>query len=177
MPNATTNASNSIILRLQIKNEPGLFARAVTTIGEAGGNIGAIDIVRYEQGDVIRDVTVDTSGTVHAEDIEQALTKVDGIAVVHSSDRVFVMHLGGKISVESKVTIKSRDELSMAYTPGVARVCTAIAEDVSLARNLTIKRNTVAIVSDGTAVLGLGDIGPEAAMPVMEGKAMLFKEF
>ncbi|MEM1153756.1 MAG: NAD-dependent malic enzyme [Pseudomonadota bacterium] len=177
MPNPTTNASNSIILRLQIKNEPGLFARAVTTIGEAGGNIGAIDIVRYEHGDVIRDVTVDTSGTVHAEDIEQALTKVDGIEVVHSSDRVFVMHLGGKISVESKVTIKSRDELSMAYTPGVARVCTAIAEDVSLARNLTIKRNTVAIVSDGTAVLGLGDIGPEAAMPVMEGKAMLFKEF
>jgi malate dehydrogenase (oxaloacetate-decarboxylating) len=96
---------------------------------------------------------------------------------MHISDRVFVMHLGGKIEVNSKVPLKSRDDLSMAYTPGVARVCMAIHHDVTKAHNLTIKKNTVAIVSDGTAVLGLGDIGPEAAMPVMEGKAMLFKEF
>lgn len=177
MSDSPTSASNSIIIRLQIENQPGLFARAVSAIGAAGGNIGAIDIVRYEKGHIIRDVTVDTTGSDQAEAIASALEDVEGISVVHVSDRVFVMHLGGKITVESKSPLKSRDELSMAYTPGVARVCTAIHEDVSKARNLTIKRNTVAIVSDGTAVLGLGDIGPEAAMPVMEGKAMLFKEF
>ena len=169
--------SNSIILRLRIENHPGLFGRAVTAIGDAGGNIGAIDIVKYEEGFVIRDVTVDTTGADQAGAISEALSSVDGISIVHSSDRVFVMHLGGKIEVNSKVPIKSRDDLSMAYTPGVARVCMAIHEDTRKAHNLTIKKNTVAIVSDGTAVLGLGDIGPEAAMPVMEGKAMLFKEF
>jgi malate dehydrogenase (oxaloacetate-decarboxylating) len=177
MSDSLTSASNSIILRLQIENEPGLFARAVTAIGDAGGNIGAIDIVRYEKGQVIRDVTVDTTGPEQAAAVAASLDEVEGIDVLHSSDRVFVMHLGGKISVESKAPLKSRDDLSMAYTPGVARVCMAIHEDIDKARNLTIKRNTVAIVSDGTAVLGLGDIGPEAAMPVMEGKAMLFKEF
>jgi malate dehydrogenase (oxaloacetate-decarboxylating) len=177
MSDSLTSASNSIILRLQIENEPGLFARAVTAIGDAGGNIGAIDIVRYEKGQVIRDVTVDTTGPEQAAAVAASLDEVEGIDVLHSSDRVFVMHLGGKISVQSKAPLKSRDDLSMAYTPGVARVCMAIHEDIDKARNLTIKRNTVAIVSDGTAVLGLGDIGPEAAMPVMEGKAMLFKEF
>lgn len=177
MSESLTSASNSIILRLKIGNQPGLFAKAVTAIGEAGGNIGAIDIVRYEKGFVVRDVTVDTTGTEQVEAVVAGLEEVAGIEVLHSSDRVFVMHLGGKITVDSKVPLKSREDLSMAYTPGVARVCTAIHEDVSKARNLTIKRNTVAIVSDGTAVLGLGDIGPEAAMPVMEGKAMLFKEF
>lgn len=177
MSDILTNASNSIILRLKIDNKPGLFAQALTAIGYAGGNTGAIDIVRYEEGTIIRDVTIDTNGGEHAEAIAESLENIEGIEVLHVSDRVFIMHLGGKISVESKVPIKSRDDLSMAYTPGVARVCTAIHEDVSKARNLTIKKNTVAIVSDGTAVLGLGDIGPEAAMPVMEGKAMLFKEF
>ena len=177
MPESHTSASNSIILRLRIENEPGLFARAVNTIAEAGGNIGAIDIVRYEKGFVIRDVTVDTTGSEQAEAISEGLNKVDGMTIIHSSDRVFVMHLGGKIEVNSKAPLKSRDDLSMAYTPGVARVCMAIHNDVEKAHNLTIKKNTVAIVSDGTAVLGLGDIGPEAAMPVMEGKAMLFKEF
>jgi len=177
MPESHTSASNSIILRLRIENQPGLFARAVTTIAEAGGNIGAIDIVRYEKGFIIRDVTVDTTGPEQAEAISDGLNKVDGLTIIHSSDRVFVMHLGGKIEVCSKAPLKSRDDLSMAYTPGVARVCMAIHDDVEKAHNLTIKKNTVAIVSDGTAVLGLGDIGPEAAMPVMEGKAMLFKEF
>jgi malate dehydrogenase (oxaloacetate-decarboxylating) len=177
MSESATNASNSIILRLRIENQRGLFAKAVSAIAEAGGNIGAIDIVRYEDGFVIRDVTVDTSGPDQSGTISEALGKVGGISVIHISDRVFVMHLGGKIEVTSKVSLKSRDDLSMAYTPGVARVCMAIHEDVTKAHNLTIKKNTVAIVSDGTAVLGLGDIGPEAAMPVMEGKAMLFKEF
>ena len=177
MSDSLTSASNSIILRLKIENLTGLFAKALTAIGAAGGNIGAIDIVRYESGHVVRDVTVDTTGAEQAAALVAAMNKIQGIEVLHSSDRVFVMHLGGKISVESKAPLKSRDDLSMAYTPGVARVCTAIYEDPEKARNLTIKRNTVAIVSDGTAVLGLGDIGPEAAMPVMEGKAMLFKEF
>jgi malate dehydrogenase (oxaloacetate-decarboxylating) len=177
MSELPTSAQNSIILRLRIDNQPGLLARAVSFIAEAEGNIGAIDIVRYEEGVVIRDVTVDTTGTEQANAITEGLEKIAGISVMHSSDRVFVMHLGGKIEVVSKVPLKSRDDLSMAYTPGVARVCMAIHEDVEKAHNLTIKKNTVAIVSDGTAVLGLGDIGPEAAMPVMEGKAMLFKEF
>ena len=177
MSESLTSASNSIILRLRIEDQPGLFARAVTAIAEAGGNIGAIDIVRYEKGVIIRDVTVDTTGAEQSSAISDGLGKVDGITIMHSSDRVFVMHLGGKIEVVSRAPLRSRDDLSMAYTPGVARVCMAIHENVDKAHNLTIKKNTVAIVSDGTAVLGLGDIGPEAAMPVMEGKAMLFKEF
>jgi malate dehydrogenase (oxaloacetate-decarboxylating) len=177
MSEIPTSAHNSIILRLRIENKPGLLARVVSSIGETGGNIGAIDIVRYEDGFIIRDVTVNTSGAEQAKSISDGLNRIRGVKVMHSSDRVFVMHLGGKIEVTSKVSIKSRDDLSMAYTPGVARVCMAIHEDVEKAHNLTIKKNTVAIVSDGTAVLGLGDIGPEAAMPVMEGKAMLFKEF
>ena len=177
MSELPTSAHNSIILRLRIEDEPGLLAQLVSSIGAAGGNIGAIDIVRYEKGIIIRDVTVATTGSEQVNAITDGLNKIDGVTVMHSSDRVFVMHLGGKIEVVSKVSIKSRDDLSMAYTPGVARVCMAIHEDVEKAHNLTIKKNTVAIVSDGTAVLGLGDIGPEAAMPVMEGKAMLFKEF
>lgn len=177
MSESHTGAQNSIILRLRIENKPGLLARVVGSIGESGGNIGAIDIVRYEEGFIIRDVTVNTTGAAQAKAIGTGLNRIDGVKVMHSSDRVFVMHLGGKIEVNSKVPLKSRDDLSMAYTPGVARVCMAIHDDVSKAHNLTIKKNTVAIVSDGTAVLGLGDIGPEAAMPVMEGKAMLFKEF
>ena len=172
-----TSVSNSIILRLRLENRPGLFAMALTRIAEVGGNVGAIDIVRYEEGFVVRDVTVDTAGAEHVGEISETLDQVPGIEVLHTSDRVFVMHLGGKIEVVSRSPLKSRDDLSMVYTPGVARVCMAIHEDVTKAYNLTIKKNTVAIVSDGTAVLGLGNIGPYAAMPVMEGKAMLFKEF
>ena len=177
MSEISTSASNSIILRLRIQNIPGIFASVVAEIGKAGGNIGAIDIVQYEQECVVRDVTVETTGSEQIDSIEGKLSGLEGIEVLHVSDRVFVMHLGGKIEVTSKAPLKSRDDLSMAYTPGVARVCQAIHDDVRKAHNLTIKKNTVAIVSDGTAVLGLGDIGPEAAMPVMEGKAMLFKEF
>lgn len=177
MSEISTSASNSIILRLRIQNMPGIFASVVSEIGKAGGNIGAIDIVHYESDCIVRDVTVETTGSKQSNEISDTLAELEGIEVVHVSDRVFVMHLGGKIEVTSKAPLKSRDDLSMAYTPGVARVCMAIHEDVRKAHNLTIKKNTVAIVSDGTAVLGLGDIGPEAAMPVMEGKAMLFKEF
>jgi malate dehydrogenase (oxaloacetate-decarboxylating) len=125
----------------------------------------------------VRDVTVEASDSEHLERIVEAVRSLDGVEVERVSDRTFLMHLGGKIEMRSKVPVRTRDDLSMAYTPGVARVCSAIAEDRDAAWNLTIKQNTVAVVSDGTAVLGLGDIGPEAAMPVMEGKALLFKEF
>lgn len=172
-----TSASNSITIRLKLDNSTGVLAKVTHAIGDLKGSIGAIDIIRVEKGRVVRDITVDTAGVEHAEEIVSALKALDGVTVVNYSDRTFLMHLGGKIETVAKMPIKTREELSMAYTPGVARVCMAIHEDVSKAHNLTIKKNTVAIVSDGTAVLGLGDIGPEAAMPVMEGKAMLFKEF
>ena len=171
------SASYSLTIRCQIPQHPGSFATVVSAIGAAGGMLGAIDLVRVESGTVIRDVTVACGDSKHGERIVAAVRAIPGIEVLSVSDRTFLMHRGGKIEVTPKISITSRDDLSMAYTPGVARVCMAIAEDPSKAWALTIKRNTVAVVSDGTAVLGLGDIGPEAAMPVMEGKAMLFKEF
>ena len=171
------SASFSATLRVHLDDRPGAFADVARAIGDAGGNLGAIDLVRVEEGKKVRDVTVDASSADHMDSIVEAVAAVPGIEVEHVSDRTFLLHLGGKIEMVSKSPLKTRDDLSMAYTPGVARVCTAIAEDPSKAWNLTIKQNTVAVVSDGTAVLGLGNIGPEAAMPVMEGKAMLFKEF
>jgi len=171
------SASFSATIRVRLSDAPGSFARLAQAIGETGGSLGAIDLVRVEGNTKIRDVTIDAASSEHLEQIVEAVRKVDGIDVEHVSDRTFLMHLGGKIETTSKVPLKTRDDLSMAYTPGVARICQAIAEDRNLAWNLTIKKNTVAVVSDGTAVLGLGDIGPEAAMPVMEGKAVLFKEF
>lgn len=172
-----TSPSNSVTIRMQLDHSPGLLARVATVIGELGGNIGAIDIVRVHRGRIIRDITIDTTGLEHAESIRSGVAELEGVEVIHMSDRTFLLHLGGKLETVCKSPVKTRDELSMVYTPGVARICNAIAKDPSLAHTLTIKKNTVAIVSDGTAVLGLGDIGPEAAMPVMEGKAMLFKEF
>jgi malate dehydrogenase (oxaloacetate-decarboxylating) len=171
------SASYSFTIRCAITNRPGMLGRLTSCIGEVGGDIGAIDIVRAEEGVLVRDLTVAARDDDHAAAIVAAVQAIPGIEVVNVSDRVFLLHLGGKIEVQAKAPIKTRDDLSMAYTPGVARVCLAIAADPAKAFQLTIKRNTVAVVSDGTAVLGLGDIGPEAAMPVMEGKAMLFKEF
>src|SRR3954454_13794376 len=171
------SASFSATIRVQLADSPGAFARLANAIGEAGGSLGTIDLVRVEKGIKVRDVTVDASDSDHLERIVAAASSLPGITVEAVSDRTFLLHLGGKIEMHSKVPVKTRDDLSMAYTPGVARVCSAIAEDRDAAWNLTIKQNTVAVVSDGTAVLGLGDIGPEAAMPVMEGKALLFKEF
>ncbi len=171
------SASFSATIRVRLPDTPGSFARLAQAIGDVGGSLGAIDLVRAE-GDVkVRDVTVDASDAEHLEQIVAAVRALAGVEVEHVSDRTFLLHLGGKIEMRSKAPIKTRDDLSMAYTPGVARVCLAIAEDRSAAWSLTVKQNTVAVVSDGTAVLGLGDIGPEAAMPVMEGKAALFKEF
>ena len=174
---AHTSASYSITLRVHLDDSPGAFAALASAIGEAGGSLGAIDLVRVEDGRKVRDVVVMASDDDHAARVIAAVRSLDGITVEHASDRTFLMHLGGKLRVEPKTPLLTRDDLSMAYTPGVARVCQAVARDPNAAWSLTIKRNTVAVVSDGTAVLGLGDIGPEAAMPVMEGKAMLFKEF
>jgi malate dehydrogenase (oxaloacetate-decarboxylating) len=171
------SASFSATLRAHLDDRPGAFADLARAIGDAGGSLGAIDIVRVEPGKKVRDVTVFAGDADHLERLVAAARAVPGVDVEHVSDRTYLMHLGGKIEVNGKVPLKTRDDLSMAYTPGVARVSSAIAEDPELVWSLTVKRNAVAIVSDGTAVLGLGDIGPEAALPVMEGKALLFKEF
>ena len=164
-------------MRVDIPSGPGSFAKVAAAIAEAEGDVGAIDLVRVTKEHTTRDITVSAADADHGQRIVDVVREVPGVTIVNVSDRTFLMHLGGKIAVRNKVPVKTRDDLSMAYTPGVARVCLAIAEDVTKARSLTIKQNTVAVVTDGTAVLGLGDIGPEAAMPVMEGKAMLFKEF
>lgn len=171
------SASFTFVIRCKLKNEVGSLGRLFSAIGDAGGDVGAVDIVEVVKGNVIRDVSVRAIDDDHGKEIVGKLVGIEGVEVVHVSNRTFLMHLGGKIEIKSKAALKTRDDLSMAYTPGVARVCMAIHEDRDKAYNLTIKKNSVAIVTDGTAVLGLGDIGPEAAMPVMEGKAMLFKEF
>jgi malate dehydrogenase (oxaloacetate-decarboxylating) len=173
----TPSVSYSFTVRLSYPNRIGMFARIVSQIGRHGGDLGAVDIVMPDSKVMTRDVTVRARDEEHQEEIVTSLRHLASVKVVNVSDRVFLLHLGGKISVQNKVPLTTRDMLSMAYTPGVARVCEAVAGDATKAWQLTIKGNSVAVVSDGTAVLGLGDIGPEAAMPVMEGKAMLFKEF
>ena len=177
MANTPPSISHSFTVRLRIRNDYGMLAKLLQTIARAKGDPGAIDVVHAERDYKVRDLTIKSRDDAHAAAILKSIKKLDGIEVLQVSDRVFLLHLGGKIRIQNKVALDTRDTLSMAYTPGVARVCLAIAEDKSKVSTLTIKRNSVAIVSDGTAVLGLGDIGPEAAMPVMEGKAMLFKEF
>jgi malate dehydrogenase (oxaloacetate-decarboxylating) len=173
----TPNASYSLTLRVRIHNQPGKLGEITTAIGKAGGDIEGIDIVSVGRDHLIRDITVNAASENHDKEIVAAVSDIDGVEVINVSDRTFLMHLGGKIEIVSKVPLKTRSDLSMAYTPGVARVCKAIQKDPEKRFNLTIKKNTVAVVSDGTAVLGLGDIGPAAAMPVMEGKCQLFKEF
>src|SRR5215216_1460943 len=171
------SASYSLTVRLQITNRPGMLGRVASAIGAAGGDIGAVDLVESGRDRILRDLTVNARDSEHGQEVVNRLRRVPGVKVINVSDRTFLLHLGGKIEIKNKVPVKTRDDLSMAYTPGVARVCMAIHEDPAKAFNLTIKANTVAIVTDGTAVLGLGNIGPDAAMPVMEGKALLFKEF
>lgn len=173
----TPNASYSLTLRVKIHNRPGKLGEIATAIGKAGGDIEAVDIVSVGKDFLIRDITVNASSEQHDQEIIASISNIDGVEVVNVSDRTFLMHLGGKIETVSKMPLKTRSDLSMAYTPGVARVCEAIQKDPEKVFNLTIKKNTVAVISDGTAVLGLGDIGPAAAMPVMEGKCQLFKEF
>lgn len=169
--------SYSATIRLSYGNDRGMLGRITTAIGELDGMIGAVDIVSSRGGKITRDLTVAAANAEHVQKIAEQLRQIPGVDVRSVSDRVFLKHLGGKIEVVSKTPVKSRDDLSSVYTPGVARVCMAIHRDVEDSYSLTIRKNTVAVVSDGSAVLGLGNIGPEAAMPVMEGKAMLFKDF
>src|SRR3989440_5374756 len=176
MLNAPT-ASHSLTVRLQILNKPGMLGKVTSAIGKAGGDIGAIDLVEVGKTTITRDITFKTSDERHGQQVVERLRALEGVTVGNVSDRTFLMHLGGKIEVRGKMPVKTRDDLSMAYTPGVARICMAIHHDPEKAYTLTIKQNTVAVVTDGTAVLGLGDIGPNGAQPVMEGKALIFKEF
>lgn len=170
-------AHYSVNLRVRLDNRPGVLGRLAVALGEAGGNIFAIDGFVAKGPVLERDIVVNCTDVDHQNHIIKVAADVDGVDLLDHYDRTFRMHEGGKIEVLPLCPVGDRDDLSMAYSPGVARVCTAIAENPALADTHTVRRNTVAIVSDGTAVLGLGDIGPKAAMPVMEGKALLFKEF
>ena len=171
------SVSSSITARLEVQARPTAVSELTTAIEKAGGIVTALDVTASGHEQMTVDVTCATRGEQHAADIVEALKDLTGVVVDRVSDRTFLMHLGGKLSIESKVPLRNRDDLSMAYTPGVARVCEAIAAHPEDARRLTIKRNTIAVVTDGTAVLGLGNIGPLASLPVMEGKAVLFKRF
>ena len=171
------NPSNSVIVRLRLFNEVGVLNRVTQKISDLGGNIGAIDIVRPEPDALIRDITIFTHNPEHGEKLVEGLREIEDVEFINFSDRTFLAHLQGKIEINNRLPLSTRDDLSIAYTPGVARVCTEIHKNPENAYKLTIKGNTVAVVTDGSAVLGLGDMGPKAAMPVMEGKAMLFKQF
>ena len=175
--NLTPSAQYRLTIRVKIDEQQGVLGAVTTAISEQGGMVGAVDLVEAGPDHSVRDIVIDASNRAHWNRILEAIGALEGVEVIDTTDRTFLMHVGGKIEQRNKHPLKTRDDLSMAYTPGVARVCTAIKDDPDKAFQYTIKRNTVAVVSDGTAVLGLGDIGPLAAMPVMEGKACLFKEF
>jgi len=170
------SAGNTLTLRVSLQRVPGTLGRLTSALGAAGALLDAIDIIENPGDVIVRQIQVETRGEAHGHEVVEAARAVDGVELLSVSDRVFDRHLGGKIEVTPKFAVNTRDDLSMAYTPGVGRVCTAIAEQPELVWDYTIKKNSVAVLTDGTAVLGLGDIGAEAAMPVMEGKAMLFKQ-
>ena len=174
---AIPSASYSITVRLEVPADPASVGHLTTAVGTNGGVVTALDVTESHPDRIVVDVTCAAADQGHAERLVEALRALDGVRVRKVSDRTFLLHLGGKIEVRSKVPLRTRDDLSMAYTPGVARVCLAIAEHPEDVRRLTVKRNSVAVVTDGSAVLGLGNIGPFAALPVMEGKAALFKRF
>ncbi len=173
----STSPGDGITIRVEGHPSSQPVALATAVITGAGATITALDVVESLLEKVVIDITCDTIDASHADEITEAIDKKPELTVRKVSDRTFLLHLGGKIEIQSKVPLKTRDDLSRAYTPGVARICQAIADDPENARRLTIKRNTVAVVTDGSAVLGLGNIGPAAALPVMEGKAALFKRF
>ncbi len=177
MSEISPSAGYTQTLRCELQQQPGTLGRLTSAIGEAGGDLEALEIVGHRKGIVIRDVSVMARDEAHARQIAAAARAVAGVEVVGVTDRIFEQHRNGKISVRSNIRVRTRDDLAMAYTPGVGRVSQAIADDAELVWDYTIRGNAVAVLTDGTAVLGLGDIGPEAALPVMEGKALLFKEF
>ena len=174
---ASPSPGNSITLRIRAASSFNATSELTAAAARSGAEITALDVVESHHDSIVVDLTCNTEDTAHAERVHAALDALDGVEVRAVSDRTFLMHLGGKLEVQPKVPLRNRDDLSRAYTPGVARVCMAIAENPANARRLTIKRNTIAVVTDGSAVLGLGNIGPAAALPVMEGKAALFKQF
>ncbi|MBI2164980.1 MAG: NAD-dependent malic enzyme [Chloroflexi bacterium] len=166
----------NITIRAEYSNRIGMLGKVTSLIGEMGGDIGAVDLAFSSRDNIVRDITVRVRDNHHAQEIVRDLKKALGVRVINLSDATFLAHLGGKIEIHSKIPLKTRNDLSLVYTPGVGRVSMAIHDDPKAVWNLTSKGNTVAVVTDGTAVLGLGDIGPAAALPVMEGKALLFKE-
>jgi malate dehydrogenase (oxaloacetate-decarboxylating) len=172
----STGPAYSVTIRAEYENSPGMLGKITTIIGECGGDMAGIDVISATDKKMVRDLTVYASGVEHTQKIIDSVSSIEGVEIRSVSDATFLIHLGGKIEMRSKVPTKTREDMSKAYTPGVARVCMAIYEDPEAVWALTGKANTVAIVTDGSAVLGLGDIGPEASMPVMEGKALLFKE-
>ena len=174
---AIPGPSYTITLRIEMTNRAGMFGKIATVIGKRGGDICSVDIVRAGKGLIVRDLSVNARDEAHEKEIVSAVKKIAGVRILHIADRTFLVHQGGKIEIHNRVPVKNRNDLSRVYTPGVARICLAIKGDKEKAYRYTTKRNSVAIVTDGSAVLGLGDIGPEAALPVMEGKSMLFKEF
>jgi malate dehydrogenase (oxaloacetate-decarboxylating) len=167
----------TLIMRIELPNTPGAFGMLANAIGDAGGVIVAVDMHAVGKNRVVRDVTINVSSDAIAAEVRRAVEELDDTKIVSTSDSTFLAHLGGKIGVDPKIPVKTRQDLSTVYTPGVARVSMAIAADPAKAFALSIKRNSVAVVTDGTAVLGLGNIGPLGALPVMEGKAVLFKQF
>ncbi len=178
MSRNSTSAQYSVNIRVELETgDPNLFGRLAGAINEVGGEITAVDIVSADDAKLVRDLAVDASSPEHADEIRAAVEGIEKAKVLSFADRTFQLHKGGKIEMATRIPLKTREDLSIAYMPGVAEVCRSIAEDPSRALGLTMKRNMVAVITNGTAVLGLGDIGAAAGMPVMEGKAMLFKEF
>ena len=176
-PDAVPQPRHTLTFRLEMPADPAALDAIRSAVTTAGATVGALDIIEVKGSRVLRDVTVLARDAVHGDELLGNLGGLDSITVVSTSDRVMDLHFGGKLAIRTKVGVKTREDLAMVYTPGVARVCSAIARNPELVRSYTIKRNSVAVISDGSAVLGLGDIGPAAAMPVMEGKAILFKDF
>lgn len=177
MTELTPNPSFSLTVRVELLNQAGTLAKLTQAIAEVGGSLGQISLIERNLKTVTRELHIDASSTEHAEKIVTAIKSVTNVTIFYVSDRTFDIHRGGKIHIQNRINISSSSDLAMAYTPGVGRICKAIEEEPEKAFSLTIKSNSIAIVTDGSAVLGLGNLGAEAALPVMEGKSMLFKEF